>query len=205
MPRVATDISTIAIDIDDVIAATTDAIRLDVNKKYNIDLAKDHYAQNGEYWGYYERIWESHGLISEGIFDDFVRDMLVEKTEIRLLPGSAFAISEIMKKNKVVFITSRDPSWIDYTKKWLKTNLNRDNFEIYFAKSHLGSEHKTKGEICSELGVSTLIDDNTEHCKSAIDKGIKAVLYGEYGWHLSIPEGVIRCKSWSEVLEIING
>src|SRR5680860_244851 len=118
------NISTIAIDIDDVIAGTTDAIRLNVNKKYDVSLTEEHYSQSGEYWGYYEKVWAAHGLVDNGIFNDFVQDMLNEDAEVYLLPGAVFAISELMKKNKIIFITSRDPSWRIYTTKWLKSNLN---------------------------------------------------------------------------------
>ncbi len=200
----AVGMSIIAIDIDDVIAATSDAIRISVNDKFNVNLTNEHYSQAGEYWGYYERVWESNGLVGDDIFSDFVQDMLAEKVEINLLPGAVSVISELAKHNKIVFVTSRDSAWKDYTLKWLGSNFSFDDIEVHFTKSHLGLEHKTKGEICSDLGVSLLIDDNADHCKSAIEKGVGAILYGDYGWHSSVPVGVVRCKSWSEVLESVN-
>jgi hypothetical protein len=49
-----------------------------------------------------------------------------------------------------------------------------------------------------------MIDDNPGHCKAVMDEGIKAILFGVYGWHEDIPSGVVECKDWPAVLEYIN-
>ena len=67
-----------------------------------------------------------------------------------------------------------------------------------------GTGKKTKGELCQELNVSWLIDDNPEHCLSAVDAGVEAILFGEYGWHHEAPMHLTRCKDWPSVVDYFN-
>jgi glycerol uptake facilitator-like aquaporin len=70
-------------------------------------------------------------------------------------------------------------------------------FVLVFAVLQMSQpEHK--------LGASWLIDDNPEHCLSAIAHGIETVLFGEYGWHFNAPEHLTRCKDWRAVLEYFD-
>jgi hypothetical protein len=62
----------------------------------------------------------------------------------------------------------------------------------------------TKGQICKKLGASYLIDDNVGHCEKAIEEGVSAVLFGEYGWHGDAPDKLVRCKDWPAVLEYFD-
>jgi hypothetical protein len=60
--------------------------------------------------------------------------------------------------------------------------------------------------ICQEIGAGYLIDDNVEHCRLAAEAGVKALLFGEYGWnkHLPTPPGVERVKDWKDVTDYFN-
>lgn len=52
----------IAIDVDDVIADSTEVTRLVVNKNLGIDLQVEHYRVPGDFNNYYEDVWRAHGL-----------------------------------------------------------------------------------------------------------------------------------------------
>ena len=45
----------------------------------------------------------------------------------------------------------------------------------------------------------------TEHCISASEYQVEAILFGEFGWHLDVPNNMQRCKDWPAVLEYFNG
>ena len=53
---------TIAIDIDDVLADSTEALRIEVNDRLQINLSPEHYKVAGDYNRYYANIWKQHGI-----------------------------------------------------------------------------------------------------------------------------------------------
>jgi hypothetical protein len=61
----------LAIDIDDVLANSTDALRLFVNLKRGVDLTEEHYKIEAEYWGYYESVWAQHGIDKTDLMREF--------------------------------------------------------------------------------------------------------------------------------------
>ena len=195
----------IAIDIDDVIADSTESVRLLANKRTGSNLTKDHYRIPGEYWGYYERVWREHGLQDKVSFLNLDNDMAVDQLHVPLLAGAEFGVSVLLQKEEVILMTSRDPSWELATERWIKHHFGNKCPKIYFAKNHKYSSEKTKGELCLELGVNWLIDDNVEHCLSAVKVGVGAVLFGEYGWHQNKPNELVHCKDWPAVIEFFNG
>jgi hypothetical protein len=67
------------------------------------------------------------------------------------------------------------------------------------------SNPQSKGELCVELDVQLLIDDNAENCQDARDNGADAILFGDYGWNAHASESLHRCSNWQEVLEYIDG
>ena len=194
----------IAIDIDDTIAASTESLRLRVNEKAGVSIPASGYQIPAHYWGYYERVWQIHDVDVE--LADFEKEMIDDQSHIPLLPGALFALKELTSKFNIIFITSRHHSWEAATRRWLK-NVFSDipSIDIYFTDSHHNAHGKSKGHLCKELKAKILIDDNAEHCRSAIDEDVRAILFGEYGWHLDVDKRIIRCKDWQAVLEYLDG
>lgn len=196
---------TVSIDIDDVIADSTEAMRLLVNERTGAILTReDYFNVGGEYWGYYERVWREHGLHDQVSFKDLSAEMAVDQSHVPLLPGAEFAVHELLKQFNVVFVTSRDASWESATRRWLSEQFQHDEPQVYFAEHHKDVRAKTKGQLCKELGAVLHIDDNVAHCQSVLDEGIAAILFGSYGWQTDIPSGLTCCKDWPEVLEQVK-
>lgn len=196
---------TIAIDIDDVVADGTGSLIARVNERYGVSLTKqDYYDVGGEYWGYYERVWSQHDLHDTVDFDGLGIEMAIDQSHVPLLAGAEFAIKQLAESYKVVFITSRNIEWEHATHRWFKQHFEYDEPKVYFSTAHRDDKGKTKGQLCVELGAHVLIDDNVDHCQSAIDAGLSAVLFGDYGWQANIPETMTRCKDWQSVLEYFN-
>ncbi len=194
----------IAVDIDDVIADSTESLRLRVNKHLGVELTKEHYQIPGEYWGYYERVWRTHGVEERLSTIPLDEEMEQDQLHVPLLAGASFALGELSKKYDIVLITARDASWEKATKAWLEHHFGDFFVGLHFSRSKVNAEHESKGKIAKSLGASWLIDDNPDHCRSAIDNGLEAILFGNYGWHTTVPDGVVRCKDWPEVLEHFN-
>jgi 5'(3')-deoxyribonucleotidase len=194
----------IAIDIDDVVAQSTEALRLHANERAGANLTQEHYRVKGDYWGYYERVWQSHGIGEKVSYVEFERDMEIDQSHIPLLPGASFALRELAQRYHIVLITARNKSWEKATRQWFRQYLRQDDIELYFCESHKDAKAKSKGALCRDLGASLLIDDNPDHCQTALDHGIKAILFGEYGWHRAVPDGAVQCKDWPSVMEYLE-
>lgn len=192
------DRKVIAVDVDDVIADSTESLRLLVNRRTGKELTKDHYKIVGDYWGYYERVWRDHSL--EVDFESLNEEMVYDQSHVPILAGAALALGELSKKYDLVIVTSRDPAWEKATCVWLEKNCPGIFKQVLFTRRK-HADAKTKGDLCLELNASWLIDDNPEHCESAREKGVGAILFGEYGWHHSAPADLSLCRDWPAVLE----
>lgn len=193
----------IAIDIDDTIAASTESIRLLANKKTGASLSPEAYQAKGEYWGYYERVWEANDLGGQVHYSDFEKEMVVDQSQVPLLPSAGFAVAELSKRYDIVLITARDKTWEEATRRWLTENFPGRTIDVHFTAAHKDERSMTKGQLCRHLGATVLIDDNVEHCQSALDEGIEAILFGQYGWQHAAPRGMRRCLDWPAVLEYL--
>ncbi|MDB5177350.1 MAG: hypothetical protein JWN75_1018 [Candidatus Saccharibacteria bacterium] len=194
----------IAVDIDDVLAGTTELLRVFINERSGSSLTKEDYLVEGDYWGYYGRVWESHGIGGRELFEEFAQELIRDQAHVPLLPGAHFAMYELSKRFHVIMITSRKDTWEPATRKWFRDHFSKDDIELYFTGHHQADDFKSKGEICKELNVELLIDDNYDHCKSAVDLGIKAILFGSYGWTKQGEHNIPNCKDWPAVLEYID-
>lgn len=194
----------IAIDIDDTIVASREGIINIANKMANANLGSEDYDVPGEYWSYYTKIWEQHGL-NNLVPEEVYAELHQMQSSVPLLPGAEFAIKLLEDNFDIVLITAWDPKWEKLTSEWLKKEFGDFAPRLYFSEAHLGKDGaKTKGQICKDLGALWLIDDNAEHCRSVIEEGLTAILFGEYGWHIEIPQGVVRCKDWQAVLNYFD-
>lgn len=194
----------IAIDIDDVLSETNEATRLWANQRAGLDLQPHHYYVDEDYWAYYNRIWASHNVADKVQFETFLEELVDDQTHVPLVAGAAFAITQLRQRYGIILITARDPSLEASTKKWLAEHFD---FELPLYLSHNPKVAKgaaSKGELCARLGVSYLIDDNIDNCQSAIDHGVEAILFGDYGWNTRAPETAIRCKDWPTVVEYFD-
>lgn len=195
----------IAIDIDDVLAEGTNAMIEAANKRYGLSLTQqDYHDVGGDFKGYYERVWKTHGVDNIVSYDELAEEVALDQSHIPLLPGAEFAVHELAKRFHVIFITARDVAWEGATRRWFKQYLSEDDIELYFAGNHYDESALTKGQLAKQLNVMLLIDDNVSNCQTALDEGLKVILFGEYGWQRDVPEEMVRCKDWPEVLEYLS-
>ncbi|MDQ2973642.1 MAG: hypothetical protein M3Q79_04150 [bacterium] len=191
----------IAVDIDDTIVQNIEAFRIKANEYSNSDLTPEDYKIDGEYWDYHTKVWEQHGLTGKLDAVEIYEDLHSNQSLIPLLPGAEFAINELMKKYQIVLITARDIKWEQATKEWLTEKFGDKAPNLYFSLAHRDSSHKTKGQICKELGAKWLIDDNIDHCVKALEEEITPILFGDYGWQYNAPYKLTRCRDWQSVLD----
>lgn len=196
---------TIAIDIDDVLAEGTIALIDAANRKYGLSLTKQNYHDvGGDFNGYYERVWRTHGVDGIVRYEELSEEMAADQSHVPLLPGAEFAVHQLAKRFHIAFITARPESWEAATRRWFKQHLSGDDIELYFAGNHYDQNALTKGQQAKKLNAKLLIDDNVSNCQTALDEGLQVILFGEYGWQRNAPSNMVRCKGWPEVLEYLN-
>lgn len=196
----------IAIDIDDVIAETSEAIRLWANQQAGVSLTKEDYLLgDGDYWNYYEAVWERHGIADVLSFGDFLDSMDEEQGHIEPIKDARRVITALKKKYDIVFITARRPQHKDSTRRWLDEYISAD-IPLYLSQNPFANETaQSKGELCRELGAWLLIDDNVDNCQSALDYDVEAIQFGNYGWSGSASQHMTRCISWRDIEEHLDG
>lgn len=194
----------IAIDIDDVVAMTSEAVREWANEKAGMTLgAHDYFLTEADYWNYYEAVWEKHGVASLSL-EDFLETMDASQGHIRAMEDARRVIRALKSEYDLVFMTARRPAHKDSTRVWLDEFID-SSVPLYLSHNPFANEvAQSKGELCAELGIDMLIDDNVDNCHSALQYGVDAIVFGNYGWNVDVPDGVVRCQSWSQVEEYLR-
>jgi 5'(3')-deoxyribonucleotidase len=188
----------IAVDIDDVLASSTDAVRLFVNQRHSVELTEEHYRAEGQYWKYYESVWEQHGIEGAGLMKEYHDTVVKDQSDIRTLPGAVEVCKSLSQKYELYAVTSRTKEMEAETRAWITAHfglLFKELIVIGFGQE----AQQTKGQVCVERGIEYLIDDNIDHCLSAAAEGVTPILFGNYGWHQNIPVDMVRCKNWQAV------
>jgi 5'(3')-deoxyribonucleotidase len=186
---------TIAIDIDDVLAANAPAFVAFSNERWGTNLTVDDYVEHwGEFWKVdadelhrRSEIYHASGVI--GRYEH--------------APEALPVLKHLATKYRLAIVTSRRAVVSEVTIEWIDRYYKGLFDEIRFAgfyDNQFGVHH-TKAEICRDLGAAYLIDDQLKHCLAAAEAGIDAVLFGEYGWNRQdkLPPRVHRARDWQAV------
>lgn len=188
----------IAIDIDDVVADFCPAFCEYAKRNWGFDARIEDYKEDwGSWFGFDENEWRKRG---DEFFDN--REFYLGLSAVE---GAAETLKRLRDKYDVIAVTSRRSTTKDMTKEWLAKNFEGLVDEVHFSGAYddltSNSHTHTKGEVCAELGVEFLIDDQPKHCEGVGKYGINAVLFGNYGWNkdVEISNSVMRASDWNEV------
>jgi len=196
---------TIAVDIDDVLAANAEAFIDFTNKRWGTNLTVDDYTEHWiEIWqvDHEEEIRRINEVHSAMIFKDY-----------RHFPEAKPVLKALSKNYNLVVLTSRQKVISKDTLDWVERYYKGIFSDVHFAgiwdgmnkDSHVRIKH-TKGRVVREIGADYLIDDQVKHCLAAAEAGIEALLFGNYTWNQlkSLPKGVTRVNDWQAVLEYFD-
>ncbi|MDP4000458.1 MAG: hypothetical protein Q8Q11_03490 [bacterium] len=122
------------------------------------------------------------------------------------IPGALEAIESLAGEHELVVVTSRPEATKQETQVWV-----REHFGESFASIHLTNHFSkdgqtlTKSQVCRDLGVDLMIEDNPEYAADCASHGIPVLLL-EAPWNRSaeIPEGVIPVGSWPEIARLLE-
>jgi 5'(3')-deoxyribonucleotidase len=194
---------TIAIDIDDVLAASAEGFTTFSNNRWGTHLTPEDYTERwSEMWGVdHEEEGRRAGIIYKSGTVGTFRQFDEAKPVLR----------QLAKDYKLVITTSRVKHVQKDTLDWIDRHYAGLFEEIHFAGFYDSlmpdSYLMTKADLCKSIGADFLVDDHPKHCIAAADAGIESILFGDYAWNRKIkklPKSLTRCKDWAAVLRYFN-
>ncbi len=117
--------------------------------------------------------------------------------------GAKEVLEFLSEKYELFIITSRPAHIKEKTAKWLERHFEKVFKHIHFsANEYIGVTGKTKAEICKNLRIDLLIEDNLGYAMEAAKSGIKVLMF-DTPWNQtdSLHPNITRVSSWKEVLE----
>lgn len=195
----------IAVDCDDVLMPTAQAIIDNYNQRFGTALT----LQNM----YRSATLDTWGTDDDDVAIERVNDFLHSDEHARLMPHPAAitSIKELAAEHELHLITGRADFLKEVTRHMLDTyftgcftSVEHTNFIV---PSGSGMVRRSKGEVCAGIGATVLIDDHMVHATDASGTGLeKVIVFGDYPWNrqAELLEGMVRCSDWTAVLEEIE-
>jgi 5'(3')-deoxyribonucleotidase len=193
----ATVRKTIAIDLDDVLAAHAEAFVAYSNQRWGTHLTVDDY---DEHWGmlwkteYEETNQRAIAYLGSGAVGQYRHE-----------PEAEVVLRRLKSDYDLVIVTSRRNMIRQETEAWIERYFKGIFNAIHFAgmwdNGNRGGYMVSKLDLVQEVGADYLIDDQLKHCLPVAEAGIHAILYGDYAWNQAeqLPKKVTCCKTWAEV------
>lgn len=196
---------TIAVDIDDVLAANAEAFVKFSNDRWGTHLTVDDFTENwAEMWQVEHDEWiaRRHAVIDSKLH-----------TSYRFFEEARPVLKELKKRYKLIVVSARSKQISKDTTDWIGRNFADIFTEIHYAKIWDDMDRPihekiklTKKDILQQVGADYLIDDQLKHCTAAAEAGIESLLFGDYAWNQAkrLPARVTRIKDWQSVLEFFD-
>ncbi len=122
------------------------------------------------------------------------------------VPRSVDSLSRLKSAYNLVIITARTSNMEQQTRKWLAATYPETFSNVHFANYYDESRpRRTKGDVCRDLGVDRIIDDQPSYIEDCLSHGVKGILFGDYAWNreATLHPEVLRAKDWAEVERIL--
>ena len=191
----------IAVDIDDVLLDTMPVLLDFYNATYGKDI-KYSDLQEYEYLGF----MESNKEVFEDPFPLFNKRENMFKVKPR--QDSQKYVHLLAKDHELIALTSRPKHIQQETEEQVRTFFPEIG-EIVFnhaktESTEIGTSERSKAEICKELNIHMLIDDQLRYTNDS-HFSLKVLLMNQPWNQGETPENVIRVQSWQEIYETILG
>ena len=189
----------IGIDIDEIIAATLDAMLDFHNGMYGTDL------KQADIFSY--KLWEVWGGSEEEAVQKWNEFFETDHFAGVCPIVGAFAAMTVLKErgHELFAITARPHHISKKTEDWLDEHFPAVFSGVRFANTHGASGIKyKKSELCAELGIGTLVEDDPRHAMDCASKGISVILFS-YPWNKDLSaDNVFRALSWDDVIRLVS-
>lgn len=189
----------IAVDMDEIIAGFLDAFIIYQNETHNTAFKKSDFFSY-EFWrvtgdAKEEDIKKVYNFIDSPYFDN-----------IEPITGAIEALKRIKdQQHSLYIITSRPDDFSHKTKIWLEKYLPNIFEKVIHSNAYFKNKKaRKKSEICDELGVDIMIEDNLDYAIECLKPNRKIILF-KYPWNeeREHPKEINTVAGWDEALEII--
>lgn len=186
----------IGVDVDDVLAEFGDKLRSFHNKNHGTSLEREDINNFA-----LEKVWNcTREEAKQRVLDFYQSD---DFDSIIPLQDAVESINFLVKKHRLVAITSRPEQIREKTREWINKHFSGKFEGIYFTTRN----GMKKIDICIEKNVSVFIEDNLEYATEIANQGIRVLLMSA-PWNKCLGEelhkNITRVKSWDEVMKEID-
>lgn len=194
----------IAIDMDDVIVDTAPGVIAHYEQAYGVAVPLEQFYSKD-----FENVWKTpDGATAVRRVNKYLESPAYHQSEP--IQEAADTIRWLKDRYELYIVTGRPSLVEEATHDWLKRHFP-DIFErVVFTNSYMAGDDdftvRAKGDVCLELGATTLIDDNLEHALSVSEAGLNVLLFGSYPWNQAsdLPKNIQRVAGWQEVKEYFS-
>lgn len=191
----------IAVDCDDVLVPTAEALARDYNARYGTNVTLDHM--------YQPITIDSWGTTDEDVAIERMNEIHRSEAHAAIAPHQAAveAIRQLAEVHELHLVTGRASFLEGITKSMLDSYFPRCFQSIEHTNYIVTTEdlalRRSKGEVCQAIGAQVLIDDHIQHGHSVLEASVeKVIVFGDCPWNRNqkLIEGMTRCKNWNEAL-----
>lgn len=189
----------IGLDLDSVLAEIVGPLNKFHNKHYKTNYSFENYSDYRLY-----KIWKCLPEESMKRVYDFYNSP--DFDYIEMVAGAKEAVDYLSGKYELVVITSRPNFTEKRTDQWVKRNFPGKISMIYHTNqfSSPKEKKKLKSEICIDLNIKTLVDDNLDFALDCALKDIKVFLMDNpWNQQKKLHKNIKRVKSWSEATKYL--
>lgn len=190
----------IAVDIDEVLFPMVPDLIDYLDREHRVAMTHQDFEKY-----HFEDVW--HGGPDEAsiIFEKYISQTTVDIVPVK---GAAESLRKLSKNYEIVVMTARDEAVSERTLDWINRHFPGLFRDVHFVGNKFDSKvWRPKAEVCVELEISWLIDDNLKTILQTHEAGVGSILFGDYAWNQmkGLPKGITRAKDWQEVLEYFDG
>ncbi len=190
---------TIAVDIDDVLAASA---------QHFVDFSNQHWGHSftlSDYDEHWQRMWGLERDFTQARARADFYHAAKPYTQLHGVNGANASLKRLSRDFRLVVATSRLKKNADETHAWLDTHYGGIFSDVHFAGIwdvvDDTTPFATKADLCRRIGADYLIDDQPKHCIGIAEDGKEALLFGGYQWNqaATLPKSVTRTPDWQAV------
>lgn len=118
--------------------------------------------------------------------------------------GATFALYKLDQVGKIYLVTARPPDKLNSAREWLERLRLIEYFVDLVSIKEKGKE-TTKAQLCTDLGLDVLIDDELRYLTESGSRGLKRMLLKNGCTEkLQVPRGIQFARSWKDVLIMLG-
>ncbi len=191
----------IGVDLDDVLMDFFGPFLEFYNKKNGTNYRKEQITS-------YD-FWELLGVTRERVIEE-VHAFYKTPEFMKILPldGAINGINSLeVGGNKLIIVTGRPEYEREISEEWIGQHFPGRFSSFYFTNnfSKNGIPPRRKAEVCLKQNIPILLEDSLKTATDCATNGVKVFLF-DRPWNQieSLPKGVVRVKSWEELLELLK-